>query len=231
VTTDKIETDFRCGFCEKVFRRETSLAVHLCEQKQRFQNREDPGVRMGFQAYLRFYETQQGSSRLKTYDDFARSAYYRAFVKFGRYCISINAINPARFLDWLLDKNKKVDHWCRDSIYSEYLHDYMRKEAASDALYRTMETAIKWSENTQHPVRDYLRFGNNNAICYAVTSGHVSPWALYNCESGQCLLDHLNPEQVSMIWSWIDPEFWQKKFRDYPADREYAREVLAAAGW
>jgi hypothetical protein len=33
------------------------------------------------------------------------------------------------------------------------------------------------------------------------------------------------------VWPWIDPEFWQKKFRDYPADQEYAREMLAKAGW
>jgi hypothetical protein len=225
------KTDYRCQYCEKTFRRESSLAVHVCEQKQRYQSRDDQGVRLGLQAYLRFYEVTQGSSRLKTFDDFARSPYYRAFVKFGRYCVAVNAVNTARFIDWVVEKNKKIDHWCRDSVYTEYLRDYLSKESVNDALSRAIEYSIKWSEQHGHPANDFLRYGNSNAISYAITTGRISAWVLYNCASGQEFLDNLSQEQISMTWSWIDPEFWQRKFRDYPADQAYAREILNKAGW
>jgi hypothetical protein len=59
---------------------------------------------------MKFYELTQGSARLKTFENFATSPYYRAFVKFGRYCVDTRAINPTRFVEWLLKNNKKIDH-------------------------------------------------------------------------------------------------------------------------
>ena len=221
---------YTCQYCKKDFQRETSLSVHLCEQKQRYQSKDELGVRLGLQAYLRFYEMTQGSAKLKTFDDFATSPYYRAFVKFGRHCIAINAVNTTRFVDWVVEKNKKIDHCCRDSVYTEYLTEYMRRESVNDALARAIEFSIKWSETHGHPSHDVLRYGNSNAIAYAVSTGRISAWILYNCESGQRFLDALDQE-LSMVWLWIDPEFWQKKFRDYPADQEYAKEILSKAGW
>ena len=205
--------------------------MHVCEQKRRYQDREEPGVRLGLQAYLRFYEMTQGSAKLKTFDDFAKSPYYRAFVKFGRHCVAIRAVNTARFVDWVVEKNKKIDHWCRDSVYAEYLAEYMRKESVNDALARAIEYSIDWSETHGHPAQDCLRYGNSNAVAYAVSTGRISAWVLYNCDSGQKLLDDLDQEQIAIVWPWIDPEFWQRKFRDYPADQEYAREMLRQAGW
>lgn len=221
---------YTCQYCKKDFQRETSLSVHLCEQKQRYQSKDELGVRLGLQAYLRFYEMTQGSAKLKTFDDFATSPYYRAFVKFGRHCIAINAVNTSRFVDWVVEKNKKIDHWCRDSVYTEYLSEYMRRESVNDALARAIEFSIKWSETHGHPSHDILRYGNSNAIAYAVSTGRISAWILYHCESGQRFLDALDQE-LSIVWPWIDPEFWQKKFRDYPADQEYAKEILSKAGW
>ena len=79
-TATQTKTEFICQYCEKLFRRESSLGVHLCEAKRRYQERDEVGVQIGLQAYLRFYEITQGSARLKNFDDFARSPYYRAFV-------------------------------------------------------------------------------------------------------------------------------------------------------
>jgi hypothetical protein len=205
--------------------------VHLCEAKRRHQERDEVGVQLGMQAYLRFYEITQGSARLKTFDDFARSPYYRAFVKFGRYCVAIRAVNTARFIDWVVRQNKKIDHWCRDSIYTEYLVEHVRSEAATDALGRALETAIDWSDQTGNPDRDYLRYGNDNVICHAVITGRTTAWVLYNSDSGMEFLARLNTDQVAMIWSMIDADFWQRRFQDYPADTEYVREMLRKAGW
>jgi hypothetical protein len=230
-TAIQTETDHRCQYCDRSFQRETSLAVHLCEAKRRHQERDEVGVQLGLQAYLRFYEITQGSARLKSFADFARSPYYRAFVKFGRHCVAIRAVNTARFIDWLVRQNRKIDHWCKDSVYTEYLVEHVRSEAATDALARALETAIDWAEQTGNPDRDYLRYGNHNVICHAITTGRVTAWILYNSDSGTEFLARINTDQVAMIWSWIDADFWQRRFRDYPADAEYVREMLAKAGW
>jgi hypothetical protein len=193
--------------------------------------KDEAGVRLGFNAYLKFYEMTQGSAKLKTFDDFADSSYYRAFVKFGRYCVDVRAINPARFTEWVLKQNKKIDHWCRDSVYTEYLMDYLRVENVNDALARAIEFGINWSEQSNAAAHDCLRYGNSNAMAYAVSTGRISAWVIYNCESGQKFLEDLNPEQIAMVWPYNDADFWQKKFQNYPADQEYAKDILQKAGW
>jgi hypothetical protein len=220
-----------CRYCKKSFAKETSLAVHMCEPKRRFQEQDERGVQLGLQAYLKFYEMTQGSARLKTFEDFATSPYYRAFVKFGRYCVDTRAVNPARFMEWLLKHNKKIDHWCRDTMYTEYLINHLRVENVNDALARAMEVGIDWSEQNGNPAEDCLRYGNTNAMVYAVTAGRISPWIVYNCESGQKFLSELDSTQIAMVWPYIDSEVWMKRFSDYVADQEYVREMLAKAGW
>ena len=211
--------------------KESSLAVHSCEPRRRRMERDEAGVRLGFQSYIKFYELTQGSAKLKTFDDFADSPYYRAFVKFGRHCVAIRAINPARFVEWVLKQNKKLDYWCKDTVYTEYLMDYLRVENVSDALARAMEFGIDWADTSGHPAEDCLRYGNSNTMTYAVSVGRISPWIIYNCESGQKFLNELDPTQIAMVWPYIDADVWQRKFKDYPADQEYAKEILTKAGW
>ena len=222
---------FTCEYCKKSFVRETSIEVHMCEPKRRRLAKDETGVRIGFQAYIKFYEMAQGSARLKTYEDFCESAYYKAFVKFGRYCVDTKAISPGRFMDWLLKNQKKIDNWCSDRLYTEYLLWYLAIEAVDDALARAIEYSIDWSEKTGHPSQDCVRYGNANAICYAITTGRISPWVIYNSESGVEFLNSASSEQIAMIWPYINSDVWHKKFTDYLADQEYAKDILKKAGW
>lgn len=221
----------QCQFCKKSFQKETSLAVHMCEPKRRIQERSERGVELGFQAYIRFYEMTQGSAKLKTYENFAESPYYRAFVKFGRYCVNTRTVNPKQFLEWLLKNNKKIDRWPSDQLYTEYLLTYLQVENITDALARAVEFGIEWAEKNGSRPNDCLRYGNTNAMCYAVTSGRISSWIIYNCDSGQKFLSELDSTQIAMIWPYINSDVWQKKFQDYRADQEYVREILQKAGW
>jgi len=220
-----------CDYCKKEFVRETSIQAHMCEPKRRRQQRDEPGPRLGFQAYIRFYESMAGSARNKTHDTFCESSYYRAFVKFGHYCVNTRVINPERFMAWLLKNNRKIDHWCSDKVYTEYLVDHLKVEAVDDALTRAIEFGMDWAEKNASPAHDCMRYGNGNVLCHAVTAGRISAWVIYNSESGQKFLSELDATQVSMIWPYIDSDAWQKRFQDRPQDQAYAKNILKQAGW
>jgi hypothetical protein len=222
---------FVCEYCKKSFAKETSIEVHICEPKRRRMQKDEPGVRLGFQAYIKFYESMQGSAKNKTHDDFCESSYYRAFVKFGRYCVSTHVINPPQFMNWLLKNAKKIDRWCSDQLYTEYLIQHLLVEAVDDALKRAIEHSIKWEETTGHPAKDILRYGNANALCYDITAGRISPWVIYNSASGVEFLGNLSTEQVAIVWPYINSDAWHKKFSNYPADQEFVKDILAKAGW
>ena len=222
-----------CKFCNKSFSKESTLAKHACEPKRRFQQQNETGVQFGFRSYLRFYESTQGSSKSKSYEDFAASSFYSAFVRFGRYLVSIRAIDAINFTDWLLKNNKKLDYWCKDSLYDEWLVEYLRKENYQDALERGIKEMQLYAEETanlENGFVDYFRFGNTNRICYHITTGRISPWVIYNCNSGIEFLENLLEDQLTPILKYIDPDFWNSKFRTYSVEQQISRDILKEAG-
>ena len=224
-------TEYKCRYCDRLFRKESTLSVHLCEPKRRWQQETETGVQFGLRAYLRFYETTQGSARLKSYADFVTSPYYNAFVRYGRHLVAIRAINSDSFTDWLLRQNKKIDYWCKDAFYEEWLLEYLKKEAPQDALERALKEMQDYATgNSIADFSHYFAYGNTNRICHHITTGRISPWVIYNCNTGVDYLESLNTEQMDIVMPWIDPDHWSRRFRDYVADVEWCKHVLKAAG-
>jgi hypothetical protein len=220
-----------CKHCGQGFVRESTLQVHMCEPKRRDQQRGEKGVIIGFQTWLRFYELTQGSAKLKTYDDFSNNSFYNAFVKFGRYCVNINAINVTQFIDYVLKNQIKIDHWCKEKVYDEYLYTLLRTESSSDALERSMLNIISYCEEINCDITEYFTAVSNGRFIQHIINGRISPWMVYCCDSGVSKLETLTEEQISMIIRYIDPVSWQRKLRDYPADNEMTRHILAQAGF
>ena len=92
-----------CQFCKSGFTKEKTLAVHLCEQKRRSIAKTEKHVILGYDTYNRFYRKTQNSRQDKTYEDFARSPYYNAFVKFGSFVSNVNPLYPDRFIDYVVN--------------------------------------------------------------------------------------------------------------------------------
>ena len=224
-------SEYKCRYCDRLFRKESTLSVHLCEPKRRWQQETETGVQFGLRAYLRFYETTQGSARLKSYADFITSPYYNAFVRYGRHLVAIRAINSDSFTDWLLRQNKKIDYWCKDAFYEEWLLEYLKKEAPQDALERALKEMQDYATgNSIADFSHYFAYGNTNRICHHITTGRISPWVIYNCDTGVDYLESLDTEQMDIVMPWIDPDHWSRRFKDYVADVEWCKHVLKAAG-
>lgn len=231
--TSELKQSYKCRYCEKEFRKESTLAAHLCETKRRWQQEKETGVQLGLKAYLRFYEVSQGSAKLKSYTDFVASPYYNAFVKFGRYAQDIRVVNFASYLDWLLKNNKKLDFWCKDSLYEQWLLEYIKKEAVQDALERGLNEMQLYADTNpelKNGFKDYFRYGNSNRICHHIATGRISPWLLFNCASGVEFLEGLDEGQITIILPWIEPDVWQRRFKDYLADTEWVKDILSKAG-
>jgi hypothetical protein len=207
------------------------MVSHLCETKRRWQDRDMPGNRIGFQSWLEFYKRNTASKKTKTYQDFAKSAYYIAFVKFGHYCVDIKCININRYADWLLKNNIKIDNWCSDTNYDKFLIEYLKQEDPLDAIARSIETAIEHAKNEKIQSKDYLRYGSKNRICSLIVNGKISPWMLYQSESGIGLLESLDVTQQKMILDYINPEQWALKFHRNAENVKQVKELLSAGGY
>jgi len=226
------ETKFSCEFCKREFLRESTIFKHICENKRRYQDKDKQGNRIGFQAFLNFYKRNSASKKQKTYEDFMKSAYYTAFVKFGNYCVEVNVLNPSRYSEWLLKNDYKIDgSWTSDSVYNLFLAQYLREEDPFDAIARSIETMISLSESEKILSKDYLRYGNINKICYAITTGKISPWILYQSGSGKQFLENLDETQVKLIIEYINPELWAVKFKRDATKINEVKKLLKDAGY
>ena len=229
-TKNNTATDHKCDFCGSTFMRESTMLKHLCETKRRWLNKDMQGNRIGFSAWVQFY-TKHSRKAKKDYMDFAKSAYYTAFVKFGNYCAEANVLNPSRYVDWLLKEQISIDTWNRDTNYSRFLLEYLKSEDPLDAIARSIETTVMLSEQDRIQTKDTLRYGNRNRICYEITKGKISPWMLYQSDSGLEFIEQLDSTQQKMILEYINPEQWAIKFKRSKNIIPEVKQLLKAAGY
>lgn len=203
----------------------------MCENKKRWQDRDLPGNRIGFQSWLEFYKRNTTTKKTKTYLDFVKSAYYIAFVKFGTYCVNIKCVNVHEYASWLLKNQIKIDSWCSDSVYNNFLIYYLKNEDPLDAIARSIETTIDLSKIMNIQSKDCLRYGNVNRILHMIMNGKISPWMLYQSESGIQFIERLDSSQQKLIFDYINPEQWALKFMRNIDSVEQVKELLNAGGY
>ena len=226
-----LETENRCEFCDKVFKRATTLGSHICPTKNRWLARTQKNSMIGYEAWKQFYLTGFSNKKDRSYDEFIHSPFCNAFSRFGTYCMDVQVLNIPRYVDWLLKEQKKIDDWPKDTMYNKFLIGYLRTEDPLDAVARSIETMIKLSGDDGIQSCDYLSVTNPNKICHQITLGRISPWALYQSGSGIQFLSGLNADQERMITPYIDPTQWAIRFL---RDKELAaqiKELMTLAGY
>lgn len=230
-TEETVKPNYGCEFCGRSFLRESTVLKHICEYKHRWLEKDRPNNRIGFQAWVQFYKKNSSSKKNKTYEEFIKSAYYSAFVKFGMYCVEANVINVPRYADWLVKNQIKIDTWNTDTNYTKFLVEYLRIEDPLDAIHRSIETTIELAKDESIQSHDFLRYGNKNKICFQVVKGKISPWLLYQSNSGLEFLSSLDSTQQKMIMDYINPEQWAIKFKRQQDSVNQVKEILSTAGY
>jgi hypothetical protein len=221
-------SSYKCGYCGKEFAKEKTLAVHVCEKKRRHLSRTEKHSQMALIAYQKFYEITQRTSK-KTFDDFVDSPYYNAFIKFGSFLSNANPVYPERYMEWVIKSGVKLDHWCRDELYIQYVTELVKSEPADGAIQRTMATMLEWADQNQSQWEHYFLYVNLNRATQNIRDGLISPWIMLNCKSGRQLLTKLNNEQIEIVSPILEPDHWKRKFKNLPADLELVKEVLKEA--
>lgn len=221
--------DYKCEYCGKFFAKEKTLVVHICEQKRRHLSKHEKHVQAGMLTYQRFYDLTQKGKTQKTFDDFASSPYYTAFVKFGSFLSNTSPVYPERFIDFVIKSGVKLDHWCRDELYDTYIIDLVKNEPADGAIQRTIKTMMDWADANSSQWEHYFAYVNLNRATHDIKEGLVSPWLVLNTKSGKEMLTRMNDEQLDIIGEIIDPQFWKRRFKSLPADIELIKDIIREA--
>jgi len=224
-----MQSSFKCDYCGKTFVKEKTLAVHVCEKKRRHLARNDKNVQVGLLTYQKFYEFAQNGKTQKSFEDFAESQYYTAFVKFGSFVVNAAPLYPEHFIEWTVKSGVKLDHWCRDELYDKYLLELLKNEPADGAIQRTIKHMMDWADNNSAEWEHYFAYVNVNRATRDIREGRISPWLIFHTKSGKEMLTKMNDEQLEIVGLVIDPVYWKKRFRDRPLDVDLVKDIVKEA--
>ena len=217
---------YSCQYCGNKFAKEKTLFVHVCEQKRRALARTERHVVLAYDTYVRWYKLNMNSLTAPSYDEFARSAYYNGFVKFGSFVSNVNPLYPDKFIEFVVRSGVKLDHWCRDELYDKYVIHFVKNEPVEVALERSITHMVSWGEDNNAAWNHYFIYVSVSRACFDVKDGKISPWVLLNSKNGQELLKKFDDTQLAAINAIMDVPFWLSKFKRLSADTALAKQVI-----
>ena len=215
-----------CEYCGTGYTRETTLAVHMCQPKRRALQKNEKRVQLGLYAFNQFYKLSAGAKKQKTYEDFCKSPYYNAFVKFGSFVNNVRPLYPEKYVDYVVTSGVKLDHWCREEMYEKYALGLIKKEGVQTALERSIITMMEWADENKSIWNHYFNYVSLNRAIYHIKDGKVSPWLILNCKSGKQMMSKFNDEQLEIIYNVMDPQHWARRFQKQVSDVETVKEVV-----
>jgi hypothetical protein len=205
---------FTCKYCSKSFKKESTLAVHLCEQKRRSKMSKEPHVKVGFLVYLDFYRvTMPQQKKHKDYIEFAQSKYFMEFIKFGRHVLELQLTSDLQkeFIGYVINESIKLRDWTKGETFDRFLKKYLSYELPLRAIERTILTAEEWGlKENEHWTTFFNKVSSFNAV-HLICTGRISPWVILGTSTGNQLLKRLNNEQLGLVGQFLDIPFWEKK--------------------
>jgi hypothetical protein len=219
------EKPYVCEYCGSGYTREKTLAVHMCQPKRRFLQRKEKRVQLGLIAFNKFYKLSAGAKKEKTHDEFDKSPYYNAFVKFGSFVSNVKPLYPEKYIDHVVTSGVKLDHWCKEEMYEKYAIDLIKKEGVETALERSIETMVEWANENNSVWNHYFLYASPNRAVWHIKDGKISPWLLLNCPSGKEMLSKFNDEQLNMVYHIVDPQHWAMRFKRQTADVQLVKSI------
>ena len=224
------EQPHNCVHCGKSFMKQKTLVAHMCERKRRALQKDEKRVQAGFMAFNRFWKLTQNAKKLKTYDEFADSSYYNAFVKFGSFVNNVTPLYPDKFIDYVIKSGVKLDHWCRDELYETYLYEMLKIEPVESAVQRSIQTMMEWGDEHKAVYSHYFKYASLNKAVHDIRNGHISAWLILNCNSGKEMIKNMSDEQLELISPAFDLAYWVKQFKELPADVALVKEICQEVG-
>jgi len=199
--------------------------VHVCEQKRRALQKGEKRVQLGYIAFNQFYKLSAGAKKDKTYEEFCKSSYYNAFVKFGSFVSNVKPLYPEKYINYVVTSGVKLDQWCREEMYETYAVELIKKEGVETAVERSVNTMFDWAEENNSIWNHYFNYVSANQAVWHIKDGKISPWVILNCKTGKDLLGKFSDEQLSMIYNILDPKHWAVRFKRHPKDVQLVKDV------
>ena len=114
-------------------------------------------------------------------------------------------------------------------MYEKYAIELIRKEGVETALERSIKTMVTWAKENNSVYSHYFLYASTNRITWDIKDGKISPWLVFNCDSGKQVLNNFNDEQLTMLNAVLDPSHWAMRFKRQTKDVELVKQIAKEA--
>jgi hypothetical protein len=123
---------FKCKFCRKSFKRERTLAVHMCQQKHRFNVKDELPSRISFETFCVFHKTCMPGNingQIPPLEKFINSPEYNGFYTFGKYLaeLKLPTDQQREFIKFVMVQGVKIKDWPKSFVLEEFIKFIKRR--------------------------------------------------------------------------------------------------------
>jgi len=136
-----------------------------------------------------------------------------ACLRFGRFVLDINCLNPTEYLEWLQKLKVPIDNWNNDIVYSAWLQDLVFTENIWDAVDRSISTMMEWAEENKLEFNNYFKEAGGARILFDTQRAKISGIILYCSDSGKEWLNNLSASDLEIVWPVVNSNRWSVKFQ------------------
>lgn len=218
-----------CEFCKKRFAKLNTFLTHLCVKKQRYNDINQPGSRIGYSAYVKFIEITSKRTP-DTQKEFINNNLYLPFTKFGNYAAALDPIYLDLYIEYLIRNEIKATDWVLENTYLLFVSRMLYTEPATSAVDRTITEMISWADKQVVPFHNFFWAISPDLAAPMIKHGKISPWVLYLSKTGNYLMERFTNAHASSIKRAVDPAKWAEKFKKQQKDVEYIKSLLIQLG-
>lgn len=194
----------KCDYCDREFIREKSFNNHLCKEKERFLEKDEPIIIFAHKICNLML------NHLLTKEKFRKNRFYNNSVKVAKFLAEIDCINPYNYIKWLLEHRIPLKKWDNSITYEDYINIFTKKEHPKDAIDRSLIYI-----NDEGKLGSFFSNAHPNWVIDRLKSGRISLWLI--------LLYHNNEDLFSRFDSWHKDELnkmigigsWQIKLNKF----------------
>ena len=161
--------EFKCPYCEKVYKTEKGLEKHLvnCKIKQRLAIYNlNSLLRYNFTWFykyvLPFANQKVKNTQLPLF--YCKSKYFDRLWKLTQFEESVELYSPEDYMNYLLINKININQWCLEEHLFGFLYDWSGNEPLDHAIYRSKKYLENhnWTLETISPYNLFLalRYGN-----------------------------------------------------------------------
>lgn len=196
------KTEFKCGFCGKIYKSYPAYATHqeVCVMRHRANDSDTPNFRLAHELWIHSFV---GCRKKIDQYYFLTHKDYSFFYNFARFCIENKVNNPKEYMDWCIKERIKLPNWISDKTHEEYIKYMVIKEDPVTAVMRSIEF-IKSLE-----CDDYFLKTEVGTILTHIHMGRISPWfVLLHNDGKDGLFKKATSEQKHYFNKLINTTVW-----------------------